>query len=234
MAVITRVQSAKGGATNATTTSFNITFGATPTPGNIIIACLSPKGSSIFFKVTATNITFFGNCDGFNATAGLSPMIYVGVVGSSPGSTIGFTNMQASSIAVRAVAAEYSGLNAVRFDNPINGTNGNSGSPATPTLTTQDAEELIIAILTHRGTWATEQTGLYTSPTNSFSIVDQTSTNINTSNNDVAIAMLERITAAAVSGITAGATISSAQWASDGQAFRIAPNATPSRRFTGY
>ena len=73
---------------------------------------------------------------------------------------------------------------------------GNTGNSATTDTTTQ-ANELIVAVAGQRGTFSSEQTSWASSPTNSFSIVSETSSFVNTTNNDRAVAFLERIVTSA-------------------------------------
>jgi len=68
------------------------------------------------------------------------------------------------------------------------------------------------------------QTAWATTPTNSFSIIGQTSSNLNTAGNDRAVALTERILTSSTntgSGITNA--IASSQWAGTLVAFREIP-----------
>ena len=88
---------------------------------------------------------------------------------------------------------EYSGTNTVPDVRRV-GNTGNSTTLTTATTdTTTQANELIVAVAGQRGTFSSEQTSWASSPRNSFSIVSETSSFVNTTNNDRAVAFLERI-----------------------------------------
>ncbi len=216
---ITRVQSAKGGTTTTTANTATVTFGATPTPGNIIVIAGGWKNNQVPLAL-ATNITFLNlhPLTNYNATAVMYSFIMVGYVGNSPGSVI-TVNPNTGNVAYRLIGIEYSGNPRLGVPDGWGANSGSSAAPNSGTMTTVDAVELCVASLCHRGTWATEQTTLYATPTNSFTIVDQTSTNINTSNNDIAVCALERITTATISA-SGGAAITSAQWSGCGITLR--------------
>ena len=190
------------------------------------------KSSSLAIIVSQTNVAWICEQGIQNSAETAHAAICLGTVGASPGSTITVANPAATTLAMCAVVAEYSGLGTgpIYIDKAGLAATGNTAAPATTAFTTVDAVQLLIGSLNHRGQWSTtEQTNLYSGATNSFVLVDplngggatNASTFTNGANADIATAMLERITSSTVSGITAGATITSAQWSSNGIALRV-------------
>ena len=100
---------------------------------------------------------------------------------------------------------------------------GNTGNSTTLTTATTDtttqANELIVAVAGQRGTFSSEQTSWASSPRNSFSIVSETSSFVNTTTNDRAVAFLERIVTSAGTYST-GVTGNSNQFACNIASFR--------------
>ena len=107
------------------------------------------------------------------------------------------SNQSTANANMAGVLTEYSCTNIV----PDVWRVGNAGNSTTLTTATTDtttqANELIVAVAGQRGTFSSEQTSWASSPTNSFSIVSETSSFVNTTNNDRAVAFLERIVTSA-------------------------------------
>jgi hypothetical protein len=149
------------------------------------------------------------------ATANLgasSPVCYIlfyKVVTGGQTSVV-ISSQAGSGAAMSGVLVEYSGKNIVPdvWALPKTGTSTTPNTNVTDTTTSPN--DLIVSALAQRGAFASEQTAWASSPTNSFSIVAQTSTFINTTNNDRAIAALERF-ATATGTFSTGVTISVSQ-----------------------
>lgn len=222
-AAISRVQSvtASTGATTANNIPISI---SAPTVGNVIVVAVCTANT----QGVQMDASFLSG--GFNdiwePNNAIHLVLGVFVVTGTPGTTITVRTVNAASIAMSAVAIEYTGFNLRPDTTDGIGVTGNSASPASGTLATNFANEVMVVAIGERGTFSSAQTGWVTSPTNSFTTGTtlQTSTNINTTNNDRAIAVLERITTATVS-TTGGGTITSTRWCAKGLTLREVPGA---------
>jgi hypothetical protein len=141
---------------------------------------------------------------------GINVHIYWGRVFSSPGTVTTISTVGGTNVASAGVIGEYTG-NRASFDKSARNT-GSSASPSTGTTsTTAVPNELVFGVLGTRGAYSTATT-VFSSPTNSFAIVDQANSTINTANADRAVALLVKLLTATGTTSTA-ATISSARWA---------------------
>ena len=220
-AAITRVGTDKGGTAATTVTSFTITY--TPTYPNIMVLTAGIKNLGVGILVSQTNVAWVCDQGVPNNTENGHGVVCAGTVNPSPGSTITVSVLGTTAVSGRAIVAEYSGRGTgpVFIQEAGLSTTGSSNAPATTAFNSVDAQQLLIATLNARGTWSTDPTTVFSSPTNSFTIVDQTNTTVGTTNADISMAMLERITVSTVSATTAGAAIGSAAWSSNGMSFRI-------------
>ncbi len=181
-----RVQSktATTGGTNAT--SLNLVLDAAPTNGNVLILAIGCPGSTDPTVNTTADIAWFGttkpNSSSVNAT------ILIGYVKTGSASATITGNQVASNI-MNMVCAEYSGFNHAQFDTSsvATGTGTATASGATPS--TRSADEIWLTAIAAR----CNNTLTFSAPTNSFSIVGQTSSTLGGSNADRAVCLLERI-----------------------------------------
>jgi len=212
----TPVQSCTGSTGNVTAGSYTATFGATPTQGNFILAATQMSTSSgAGGKITATNITFYQIANwGTNATQAASSILWLGLVGASAGSVITVSIIGSVNQAMVGVFAEFTGIN-VRPDLAGDANTGNSASASVTISAGNVANALLVAALSNRGAYATTGQTVFSSPTNSFSIIGQDNTNINTANSDRSVAMLVRLVSS-TSSVSAGASLTSAQWSATG------------------
>jgi hypothetical protein len=207
----TPVQSA-GGSTGAAAASFTVTMGSTPTAGNVLIAAID-MGSTQSIKVTETGVSWRQLSPQINNAVNASLTLWIGPVASGAGTTITITSNSGNQKGT-AYIAEFSGNNVV-FDNVVLATaTGNSTSPAVTIPSQEVANSLRFAALGAQTAVQSGQATIFSSPTNSFSIVGQQNTTANTTN-DFAVALLVRLDSSTGS-ISAGATISSNQWCASG------------------
>lgn len=200
---ITRVQSISGttGATAATT--LVLVLPSTPTAGNVIILAVATNANTVTLPY-GNNITWTNHL--VHATNAVDSSLFIGRVFASASATITITSPQANPIA--AVACEYSGTNIIAdrgSDNTGNSTSASTGTSAT----TSTANEMWIGALAHRSTGGST----YSAPSNSFAIVDQQTTTVNTTNTDRSVCFLE-LAVSSTGTASTGATVSvSNNWA---------------------
>lgn len=209
---ITRVQS-KTAASNSTTAP-TITLNSTPTPGNIIVMAVGVP--------TSLWIPPAGNIDWlifpFTVSASRTGMIAVGAVRASPSATITLAQPSGASA---IVAAEYSGLGGVFHDRQM-AASGNSTSPASgAAATTTDAVELWVGCL-FGAVARTDTSTFFSSPTNSFAIVGEVNSTLNTAS-DRTVALTERIVSATGAPNTGATAAISGVWVASVLALRIVP-----------
>lgn len=214
----TPIQTKKGNTGNSTTaTSLVLTLGSAPTAGNILVlGFVDASVTNRLYGITQTGVTWT-YYPVLNTTTG-NTVLAVGRVFASAGTTITIARLDTSSFtSMAAVVAEFSGTN-IRLDKQV-GATGNSASPATGATATLDtANELLVAALSSRGQFSTATT-VFSSPTNSFAIIDQDNTTVNTANADRALCLLAQVVSS-TSGVSAGATITSAQWGAEQMTFQ--------------
>ncbi len=209
---IARVQSAKNNSGASSVTTLNVVFGGAPTDGNIVV--LAASGNGVMSILSTSGITWLAaNITNSSVICGT---IGLGRVFSGASATI--TVNQVSSVGMSIVAVEYSGTN-IRQDRAISAT-GTSVSPASgATSTTTSSNELWVGALFGR------LQATFSAPTNSFSIVDQDTSTIG-STNDKCVAFLERLVSSTGTP-NAGATLSSsANWVARVLTFEEVPTST--------
>ncbi len=195
---ITRVQNAAGGVGAANANNFNITFGANYTAGNII--CMAICSQAV--AGTAVNISGFGSAavafeqagpTAFDATGAIFTSLFWGKVITGGNAKLSVLTSGAATPTYCAVAAEYSGINIYPDTVPVVA----SGAPATNIVTGADTNvqpnALYIAALGQRFTTAAVNTAWLSAPGAPFSIVQQISTNLNGTNQDRGVALLDAV-----------------------------------------
>ncbi|PYS92488.1 MAG: hypothetical protein DMF62_00335 [Acidobacteria bacterium] len=219
---ITRVQVATGNVGTTNKATFGVTVSAL-TAGNYLVVALgaaTPKK----FKITVTgafDLVGGGVGQGANTTGSYTD-IYLYKINVGGATTVTVATIDALTTVYAVVVAEYSGTNLIA---DIWSANTSSGSTlttggATPSV----ANSLELGGFCAAGTLATVQTAWATTPTNSFTIIGQTSSNLNTAGNDRAVALTEKIltsTSALGSGITNAN--GSSQWSATMVALREIP-----------
>lgn len=203
-ATIARVQfkSANTAATNATTLA--IVMDATPTAGNMLVvsAAIGSAASTICRMSEQTGITWLEQTR--SGTNG-NHLFAVGRVASTIASATITVSANATS-PISAVAAEYSGTN-IRVDKAASAVGTSTSAASGATETTSTAAELWVGAITSRSS-STPVT--FSAPTNSFSIVAQTTTSVGGTNSDNSAALLDQVVAATGTP-NAGATVSASQ-----------------------
>lgn len=186
---ITRVQSAVANSGASSVSAQILTWSTAPVEGNILVVVGSGLGSASIPGCTATfsqtgvewvlmNIT----ASGANSTL---LFMAVGRVYASAGTQLTVTTLSAGGMAL--VGAEYSGVD-FKCDKFKSAT-GSGTSPASGnTATTSRPVQLWVGGIAHRAT----NGGTFSAPSNSFTIVDQTKTNLG-STSDRSAALLERL-----------------------------------------
>lgn len=187
---INRVQSKTGtsGASSSVTT-WSITFDSTPVAGNVIVAACAAFGSASIPGTpgyfSQTGVEWMLTNPSVQAASNTLLFLAIGKVLSGAGSTLTITTLTAGGMSI--AAAEYSGLD-TRFDRFMSAV-GNSAAPASgATGTTSKGNQLWIGAISHRAA----NGGTFSSPTNSFSIVGQAKSSMNTTS-DRSVCLLERI-----------------------------------------
>jgi hypothetical protein len=221
-AAITRVQTATGNTGTSTTSStFTVTLGSPTTAGNVLIIgfAVHIPGTFVLTGTALAGNPILETTVGYNSNGPqIVHLAFVRCLNS--GSTIIFTSSAGTTNFVgAAVVAEYSGTNIISESTPGT-TLGGATTLTSGTFTTIAPVTLCMAAFSQRFTTATEQTAFASAATNSFTIVGQTSSNVNTTNTDRGLVLLERITLSTISA-TAGVTSSfSNNWTSTGLAFK--------------
>lgn len=129
------------------------------------------------------------------------------------------SNQSTANANMVGVLTKYSCTNIVRDVWRVGNTGNSTALTTATTDTTTQANELIVAVAGQRGTFSSEQTSWASSPRNTFSIVSETSSFVNTTNIDRAIGFLERIVTSAGTYST-GVTGNSNQFACNIASFR--------------
>lgn len=190
-----QAKAATSGASNVST--INVVFDAAPANGNVIFLLTSSGGG--FCRIASdANITWFAAAPyGGGSSTFLQPFIGIVKTGSASAT---ITVDTTSSTSLVAVAAEFSGVSPtpdrLTFSSAFNTTPDTGTTP-----TTTSANQLWLGWIVNRFANGTT----FTSPTNSFSIVAQTKSTLNTTN-DRSVALLYKIvgsTGAANTGVTA-------------------------------
>ncbi len=189
---IARVQSvSQTTAAGAAAVSLSLTLGAATTAGNVVMVAVNSTSVGQV-KVTSAHGRFSDiTPQGINTsgTANQVRIFYGIMTGADTVITIGFI---ASSRAA-AVAAEYSGSHIAQSDIPTN-VQSSTATPNTAAITNSNANSLYVAALGQKGmNVATTNNAWCSAPTNSFNIVDQNTTSVNSGNADFSVAYLDSI-----------------------------------------
>lgn len=204
----TPVQSAKANTGSAVSNPLTATLGATPKQYNTLMA-VAATSTTVSYSISQTGVSWREiEPTTQNATGPSVAHFFFGWVWSASASTtVSLSTITAAGFAGGLVVAEFAGAN-LKFD--ANGTAiGNNTAPAA-SVTPNSAPSLVIGCLATRGTWSGATT-VFSAPTNSFTIVDQANSTINTTNNDRAVAMLAKFVTD-TSAQSAGATIPTNAW----------------------
>lgn len=203
-AAITRVQSKTGNTAGASGTTLAVTFDSTPTAGNIIVVAACYFGTSSTpgsggGTLSATNIVWMNASPAAQGNSQCNVTLSVGRVFASPGSTVTLTFVSAGGAAM--AMAEYSGAS-TSFDKFASATGSGTSAASGSSATTESAAQLWVGAIGSRGTNGVT----FSSPTNSFAIVGQDKSSLNTSA-DRSVALTELI-ASSTGTANSGATVS--------------------------
>jgi hypothetical protein len=186
----------------ASVLSLTVTLGVTPTVGNYIAVAVSGASTASVpgcpFSASCTGVEFFAPINATQGATNMSAALLIGRVLGSPGTVI--TVNQITSAGMALVAAEYTGVGALDRQSSATGSSTSPASGATGT-TTGVLWLAAIGIRVVSGT-------TFSSPTNSFAIVDQDKTSI-ASGSDRTVCLLERFVAGTNN---AGATAATGIW----------------------
>lgn len=217
-AAITRVQSKTANSGSAGVTSQSVVLDSAPTAGNyIVLVAVSGITAAPEDRFTVDNtsgIIWTGKL--YSSANNVIILMMLGRVFSGASATI--TVSIATSSRVAMVAAEYSGTN-LRLDKEMAATGSSTSLASGATATTANANELWVGGMGQRASSAIT----FSSPTNSFSIVGQTTSTGTATNNERAAALLERIvtsTGTANAGVTSDQNF---QWAAMAMTFEETP-----------
>lgn len=224
-ATISRVQVVNS--TTMTTNGSTLTFSPSAlTAGNYIIITVT-YGNGIDFRVntSGTEKDLIGGKVGVGWSTGQSiyNTVYLYRVITGGQTSIVLTTLTGGTGQMSGILAEYSAKNLT----PDVWRTGNTASSQTLTTNTTDttnyANELVIATFGMKGTFASEQTGWANTPTNSFTIISQTSSSLN-GVNDKATAMSEKIvTSTGTQSTGVSTSLTAAQWLGNIVTFREIP-----------
>lgn len=188
---ITRVQSASGntGAANAATIAVTV---SALTAGNYLLVSIA---SSVIKRHTvtlaaATDLVGGSVAQGYNSVGQFAHTDFYRIR-TGGATTVNVNNLDALTSAYSVVVVEYSAKN-LTPDVFATSTGGSATLVTGTTATTSYANEVVVATFCAAGTFSVSQTAWATTPTNSFSIVAQTSSRLNTAGNDRAVAFLEK------------------------------------------
>ncbi len=187
---ITRVQSiTTSTAAGAAAATLQLTLAAT-TSGNVVMVAVNAT-SAATIKVTSLHGIFTDvTPQGMNTSATNAVHIFMGIMsGADTTITVGaFGNAR-----MVAVAAEYSGVHITPSDIPIN-IQSNTATPNTGAITNSVANSLYVAALGQKGfNSSTTNSNFCNTPTNSFNIVNQNTTSVNSGAVDLALIYLDSI-----------------------------------------
>ncbi len=195
---ITRVQNAAGGVGSTNANNFNITFGNNFTVGNMV--CLAICSQSI----AAPTIAITGLGGGAIPFSTLSPVasdtggpefgfLAWGKVITGGNSTITITDVSTVNRTWCAVGAEYSGINISPDAIPVAVGAAATTNVLTGSVTNIQPNALYIGALGQRFTTAAVNTAWLSAPGAPFTIVQQISTNLNGTNQDRGVALLDAV-----------------------------------------
>jgi hypothetical protein len=198
-------QFAHGDTGAATAGNFSIVLPNPPTAGSLLaVAVAHASGTGIYISTT-TGISWmrYQHQQGGNT---LGNSLWIGRVFSGASATITVQVVSGgSNNAMAGVAAEFSGTS-MRIDQAITATASSTSAASGATATTTSSNELWIGSLSARCQSAAEADVVFSAPTNSFTLLDQRTSNINTANADRAAALLYKIVSSTGTA-NAGATI---------------------------
>ncbi|MFC6877766.1 beta strand repeat-containing protein, partial [Flavobacterium myungsuense] len=202
-----RVQFATANTGGNPATSCIATFSATPTNGNTLIAVITTRNNAAntVSSITQTGATWTRATQGVN-TNGTTTEIWFAPARTTVGASVTVTLNQVST-RTSLVVMEYSGILALNPLDVVNNSTGNSATATTNTITTTQANELLIA-----GVGLVNSTFTLNSITNSFTTVANVATTNGTSSNNAETYALERIVNTAGTYSTGGTVSTSSQW----------------------
>ncbi len=188
---IARVQSISAStAAGAAAATLALTLGTATTAGNVVIVTVYGQ-SNATYRVTSTHGIFSQlTPQGPNTVTGRTAHIFLGIMsGADTAITVGsITNTR-----MVAHAAEYSGIHIIPSDIPTN-SQSVTATPNVGAITNSNANTLYIAALGQSSlTSATTNTNWASGPTNSFNIINQNTTSVNSGSVDLAMAYLDSI-----------------------------------------
>ena len=199
---IARVQS-KSSSSNSTSAPA-VTLDSTPTEGNVIVMAFGAVSN--FWIPPAGNIEWF--LFPFVTSSSRMAGLAVGIVKASASATITCAQTSGGSA---LVAAEYSGLGGMKLDRQMAASAGSGttlASGATPTTDTANA--LWVGCL-FSGAARSSSAAFYSALTNSFSLVGEAQTTLNTTG-DRTVGLTERIVSSTGTPNTGATALSSGTW----------------------
>lgn len=217
---ISRVASSVAKNASNSTTGLVVTFGVTATPGNLAVLAIA--------NTSMVYITPTGNIEWVYFAFGAAGVLALGNIKAAQSSV---TINQGVTGAMSAVYAEYSGVGLISFDRSQGGTGTGTALASGNAGTTSQANQLWLGVMLSAAARPATNS-LFSAPTNSFAIVDQAQTTLNTTN-DRTSALLERIVSAtgtpnagataAISGVWIALVAALSQAASPGGGLIVAP-----------
>jgi hypothetical protein len=202
----------KGASANANT-SVAVNWTTTPTAGNWVVAGLV-AGTGGGYRLTGADVGPIVQGRSPQGQGANNVYVYIYIYQSIGGTGFAFTNNGANTTSLVAFGAEYKMANPMLEVANVQNNNAGTVTASSGTFSTTFAPELCVAILGSRcAAQASDNQGLFTAPTNSFTIREQHTSTTNNATTERAGAFLERIATTTLSSITADATIPSAAWA---------------------
>ncbi len=188
---IARVQSTSAStAAGSAAATLVLTLGAATTSGNVLLVGVHGLTAATYKVTSAHGIFTDITPQGVNTVASSAVHIFLGIMsGADTAITIGsFGNTR-----MVGIAAEYSGSHLTPADIPTN-SQSNTTTPNVSAITNSVASSLYIAVLGQKGfDTGTTNTTWASGATNSFNIVAQNTTSVNSARVDLALAYLESI-----------------------------------------
>ncbi len=192
---ITRVQNAAGGVGATNANNFVITFGQNYVAGNMICVALCSQGPQVNSIASTGGVIEFSQMapPGGDTVGSIYTYLYLGKVITGANARLTVTTVDASTKTICAVAAEYSGINISSDTIFISSTNAAGSSINLGTLTNNQSSALYIGAVGQRFTTAAPNTTFLSSPSSPFTIVQQISTNLNGTNQDRGVGLLDAV-----------------------------------------
>ncbi len=207
---IARVQNAASGTGATNAASFTITFGQNLTAGNLVGVAICSQGPTAMTLSSIGTVAFEQASPAAADTTGtIYSHLFWGKVITGGNALITVSTIDASTKTFCGVACEYTGINISPDIVPTTAIGAPTTNLNISGVTNTQPNALYLSVLGQRFTSAAPNTAWLTSIASPFSIVQQISTNLNGTNQDRGVALIDAIVATtaqrnvtAISGFT--------------------------------